>query len=173
MAFRYKSLVGFVSLVVFALTGCNSTESVLQPIPSASNNTTPPSSAAVTQQVDQGILVSFLPVTGAPADKLSILSQTLAEKTKENGITIVSVSNAEAQYTIKGFLSAFSDEANTTIVYVWDILDPTGARIYRIQGQSDTIGAGTDPWQFVTPQVMQEIASKSVTEFVNWQRQQS
>lgn len=173
MAFKYMSLVGLVSLIVFALTGCNSTESVLQPIPNASTATSTPTSTAVTQVVNQGILVSFLPVTGAPADKLSILSQTLAQKTKENGITIVSTSNAEAQYAIKGFLSAFSDEANTTIVYVWDILDPTGARLYRIQGQSDTIGAGADPWQFVTPQVMQEIANKSVTEFTNWQRQQS
>lgn len=172
MAFRHLNILVVLSFMTGTLLGCNSTESVLQPIPTATTTTTPEVNA-VTQPVNDGILVSFLPVTGAPADKLSVLSQTLAQKTKENGITIVSTSNAEAQYKLKGFLSAFSDEANTTVVYVWDILDPAGARLYRIQGQKDTTGAGADPWQFVTPTLMQEIASESIANFINWQRQQS
>lgn len=170
MRLRHKSKMVFCSLMVIALAGCNSTESVLQPIPTA--NTTPDISA-VTQPANQGILVSFHPVTGAPADKLSALSLTLAQKTKENGITIVSTSNAEAQYSIKGFLSAFSDDTNTTVVYVWDILDPTGARLYRIQGQKEAVGSGADPWQFATPNVMQAIADESIADFLIWQRQQS
>lgn len=168
MALKHLNFLVMSSIFVSALTGCNSTESVLQPVPTATQPT-----PSVTQPTSQGILVSFLPVTGAPADKLSVLSQTLAQETRQNGITIVSTTNAEAQYSLKGFLSAFSDDANTTVVYVWDILDPTGARLYRIQGQKTSPGAGVDPWQFVTPGVMQSIASESIANFLNWQQQQS
>jgi hypothetical protein len=168
MALRHLNILAASSLMAGTLMGCNSTESVLQPVPTATQPT-----PSVTQPTNQGILVSFPPVTGAPADKLNVLSQTLAQETRNNGITIVSTTNAEAQYSLKGFLSAFSDNANTTVVYVWDILDPSGARLYRIQGQKDTPGAGADPWQFVTPAVMQAIASESIANFLNWQRQQS
>ena len=168
MALKHINLLVMSSIFISALSGCNSTESVLQPVPTTTQPT-----PSVTQPTNQGILVSFPPVTGAPADKLSVLSQTLAQETRQNGITIVSTSNAEAQYSLKGFLSAFSDDANTTVVYVWDILDPTGARLYRIQGQKSAPGAGADPWQFVTPGVMQAIANESIANFLNWQRQQN
>ena len=47
---------------------------------------------------------------------------------------------------LKGYFSAFNDGKQTTLIYVWDVLDPPDQRIHRIQGQESVPGRPHDPW---------------------------
>lgn len=174
-----------ISAIALILVGCSSTESALTPINSVgsqnaasteqniSSTNLVSTSSSVTETDLTGTKVHFLPIIGAPAAKTAVLSRRLAVDAQSGNIAIVSQSNAEVQYSLKGFLSAFSDETNTTVVYVWDILDPTGKRKYRLQGQKIKTGSATDPWQIVDTATMEAIAVETIKRFDEWQRSQT
>jgi len=112
--------------------------------------------------------IRFLPIIGAPLQAVTPLSKELGEAARGNGLTIKPSGDMTAQHVLKGYLSAFSDGKKVTIVYVWDVLDNSGARLHRIQGQEVVPGAGGDPWASTPPEVMQEIGSNTIAEYMKW-----
>ena len=87
----------------------------------------------------------------------------------ERGLTLVP--NTENNYThvLKGYFSAFSENGKTTVVYVWDVLDPSGNRLHRIQGQEAVaVDGGSDAWAAVPPEAMERIADRSVDSLALW-----
>ena len=40
-----------------------------------------------------------------------------------------------ATHVLKGYFSAMTEGKETTVIYVWDVYDPAGNRLHRIQGQ--------------------------------------
>lgn len=111
----------------------------------------------------------FTPVIGAPVAAVTPLSRQLAAEARGRGLTIVSAAGQEGRHVLKGYFSAFNDGAKTTIVYVWDVLDPAGARLHRIQGQEEVAGAaGADPWAGVPPATMERIATRTFQDYQAW-----
>ena len=179
--------ITFMCLIIgLTLASCNSTEGVLTPVNSvgseqvdtsqvdAGQNVTAEtgltaSQFAVTEQSGTGTKIHILPIVGAPADKIAALSRTLSANASSNGIVLTQRNSAETQYQLKGYLSAFSDETQTNVVYVWDILDTNSERIYRIQGQKNTSTITNDAWQAVSADIMEAIAAETITAFNNWQ----
>ncbi len=176
--------ITFICLIIgLTLASCNSTEGVLTPVNSVGSDqveTTQndvnvadtglaPSQFAVTEQSGTGTKVHILPVVGAPADKIAALSRTLSANASSNGIVLTQRDSAETQYQLKGYLSAFSDETQTNVVYVWDILNTNNQRVYRIQGQKSISTITNDAWQAVSADIMEAIAADTITAFNNWQ----
>ncbi|WP_064684340.1 hypothetical protein [Rhizobium bangladeshense] len=120
----------------------------------------------------RGNTVRFLPIIGAPVQAVTPLSRQLGAEARAHGLSIKSSNDASSDYILKGYLSAFSDDGKVTVVYVWDILDSGGARLHRIQGQESVPTAATDPWAGVPASVMQQIASKTISEFTSWRQTQ-
>jgi hypothetical protein len=120
----------------------------------------------------RGNTVRFLPIIGAPVQAVTPLSRQLGTEARAHGLSIKSSNDASSDYILKGYLSAFSDDGKVTVVYVWDILDSGGARLHRIQGQESVPTAAADPWAGVPASVMQQIASKTITEFSSWRQTQ-
>ncbi|KQV64501.1 hypothetical protein [Rhizobium sp. Root1220] len=114
--------------------------------------------------------VRFLPIIGAPVQAVTPLSRQLGSEARSHGFSIKSSNDNSSAYILKGYLSAFSDSGKVTVVYVWDVLDNTGARLHRIQGQESVPSAAQDPWAAVPASVMQQIASKTITEFSSWRQ---
>jgi hypothetical protein len=112
--------------------------------------------------------VRFLPIIGAPVQAVTPLSRQLGAEARSHGLSIKSSNDNSSAYILKGYLSAFSDSGKVTVVYVWDVLDNSGARLHRIQGQESVPSEATDPWAVVPASVMQQIASKTITEFSSW-----
>ncbi|CCM76623.1 hypothetical protein [Rhizobium mesoamericanum] len=125
-------------------------------------NTGSPSAAA------HGTTVRFLPIIGAPVQAVTPLSRQLGDEARSHGLSIKSSNDSSSAYILKGYLSAFSDSGKVTVVYVWDVLDGGGARLHRIQGQESVPSDAQDPWAAVPASVMQQIASKTITEFSTW-----
>lgn len=112
--------------------------------------------------------IRFLPIIGAPVQAVTPLSRQLGAEARARGLTIKSASDASSEHILKGYFSAFSDGGNVTITYVWDILDGNGGRLHRIQGQEVVPSGAQDPWAGVPASVMQQIATKSMAEYVSW-----
>ncbi len=112
--------------------------------------------------------IRFLPIIGAPVQAVTPLSRQLGAEARARGLTIKSASDASSEHILKGYFSAFSDGGNVTITYVWDILDGSGGRLHRIQGQEIVPSGAQDPWAGVPASVMQQIATKSMAEYVSW-----
>lgn len=112
--------------------------------------------------------VRFLPIIGAPVQAVTPLSRQLGAEARSHGLSIKSSNDNSTAFILKGYLSAFSDSGKVTVVYVWDVLDNSGARLHRIQGQESVPSQAQDPWAVVPASVMQQIASKTITEFSSW-----
>jgi hypothetical protein len=124
--------------------------------------------AMLSAGTSHGTTVRFLPIIGAPVQAVTPLSRQLGTEARSHGLSIKSSNDNSSSYILKGYLSAFSDSGKVTVVYVWDVLDNGGARLHRIQGQESVPSAAQDPWAAVPASVMQQIASKTITEFSSW-----
>jgi hypothetical protein len=124
--------------------------------------------AMLNQGTSRGATVRFLPIIGAPVQAVTPLSRQLGAEARSHGLSIKSSNDNSSSYILKGYLSAFSDSGKVTVVYVWDVLDNSGSRLHRIQGQESVPSAAQDPWAAVPASVMQQIASKTITEFSSW-----
>ncbi len=142
----------------------------------AANTTTQPQASAAAQSASTGQgatgTVRFLPIIGAPVQAVTPLSRQLGAEARARGLTIKSANDASSEHILKGYFSAFSDSGNVTVTYVWDVLDANGGRLHRIQGQEVVPSAAQDPWAAVPASVMQQIATKSMAEYVAWRNAQ-
>lgn len=109
--------------------------------------------------------IQFLPVVGAPPEKVEILSEALVASAVRNGVAIMPSDGAAAPLRLKGYLSAMNEGSGTLVVYVWDVVDPAGNRVSRIQGQQTIADTAGDPWSVVGREAMAEIAEKTIQEF--------
>ncbi|MFC6447088.1 hypothetical protein [Shinella zoogloeoides] len=112
--------------------------------------------------------IRFLPIIGAPVEAVTPLSKRLGAEARSGGLTIRSASDTSARYILKGYFSAMNDNGKTTVVYVWDVLDGSGARLHRIQGQETVSGTAADPWTVVPAQTMEGIAQKTIRQYLDW-----
>jgi len=114
--------------------------------------------------------VYFAPVVGAPVELVAALSKRLAAVGSANGITLVPQGTPGMTNEIKGYFSAFTENGSTSVIHVWDVVSPSGQRVHRIQGQEMVPGATADPWASVTPQTMDSIADKVMSQYILWLR---
>ncbi|MCT7374805.1 hypothetical protein [Chelativorans salis] len=110
--------------------------------------------------------VQFAPVIGATEEALPPLSSRLSARARQRGIPITQ--GAGATHVVKGYFSAIADGNETTVIYVWDVLDPSGNRLHRIQGQQKVPGGEGDGWSSVTGQTMETIADRTVDDLAAW-----
>jgi hypothetical protein len=112
--------------------------------------------------------IRFLPIIGAPVQAVTPLSRELGNSARANGLVIKGSSDQTAGHVLKGYLSAFADGRKVTVVYVWDVLDNAGSRLHRIQGQETVAAKASDAWSAVPPEVMQQIGSATIAEYMKW-----
>ncbi|QRM56270.1 hypothetical protein [Sinorhizobium sp. BG8] len=126
---------------------------------------------AAASSSSEGDTIRFLPIIGAPVNAVTPLSKRLGAQARASGLTIKSASDTSSKFILKGYFSAMNDNGGTTVVYVWDVLDGSGARLHRIQGQDTIARTATDPWAAVPPEVMENIAAETIREYLEWRRQ--
>ncbi|WP_299860374.1 hypothetical protein [uncultured Hoeflea sp.] len=202
-------IIAALCLAAITLTGCNSTEQTLQPIPgdglsadqpqqpgvapispepglnsaqspalnaaSGQSASATPGSAAPASATPASLpagqvrgRIRFTPVIGAPVNAVTPLSRQLAVQARNRGLAILSAADTGGDHVLKGYFSAETFDGQTTVFYVWDILDPAGARMHRIQGQESVTARSGDPWAAVPADVMERIATRSIDDYVNW-----
>lgn len=125
--------------------------------------------ASISGAQTRGNAIRFLPIIGAPPQVMLPLSRQLGVEARQKGLVLRDSSSEPAQHILKGYFSAYSDGDKTVVVYVWDILDASGNRLHRIQGQEIVPGKAKDPWASVPATTMQMIATRTVDAYQEWQ----
>jgi hypothetical protein len=168
-----RSSVASTPLAPPPATGAQSAQA--SPPPVQQQSTTQQTAVVTPQQPAEtaSATIRFLPIIGAPVQAVTPLSRQLGASARAAGLTIKPSADASSEHIIKGYLSAFEDGQKVTVVYVWDVLDGSGARLHRIQGQETApIGTG-DPWAAVPTATMQSIGQKTIQEYMRWRQTQS
>jgi hypothetical protein len=155
-----------IAAVAAALGACETGSSVLG---GASTSTPLVSNAAPTPAPQPPLTkVTIAPVIGAPDAVGRGLSQDLAGQIAKHKASVVAAGE-RSDYTLRGYIVAAKDKANTKVSYIWDVTDPAGKRLNRITGEEIVSGqAPKDPWSAVSPQVIATIAQKSANSFGAW-----
>ncbi len=147
-----------------------------EPLPSAAASSPPPLEAEASPRASPSTAagtIRFLPIIGAPVQAVTPLSKQLGAQSRAAGLEIRASGDATADHILKGYFSAFGDSGAVTVVYVWDILDNSGTRIHRLQGQVQVSASAKDPWAAVPPSTMETIATKTINEYVAWKQAQA
>jgi hypothetical protein len=161
-----------------ALAGCTSAQDILEPsalaadtsnpLPQAlfptATGATPPQVAAIKSSAR----IRFAPVVGAASEASTPLAARIAERAAARGITLTGAEDGSATHILKGYFSAISERAGTTVIYVWDVLDATGTRIHRIQGQAKSPAGAGQGWAGVQQPTMEAIADQTVDQLAAW-----
>ncbi|UVK46991.1 hypothetical protein BPNPMPFG_002726 [Mesorhizobium sp. AR07] len=192
-----RSHVTTVSLLVaLALAACTNAKDVLEPsaiTPPATSTPATQGSAAVTgpspatttmgapattttpvASAQSAAILSktrlqIAPIVGASVEAATPLTAELQARARQRGITLAGSADQAATHVLKGYFSAISEGKDTTVIYVWDVYDPAGNRLHRINGQmkapSVNSGGGGDSWKAVAPATMQAIADQTIDQF--------
>jgi hypothetical protein len=128
---------------------------------------TPAQSAAILSKTR----LQIAPIVGASVEAATPLTAELQTRARQRGITLAGSTDQTATHVLKGYFSAISEGKDTTVIYVWDVYDPSGNRLHRINGQmkapsvNSGAGAGADSWKAVSPATMQAIADQTIDQF--------
>jgi hypothetical protein len=146
--------------------------------PAAPSAATPsPAAAAVPVSPAQSAAVlsktrlQIAPIVGASVEAATPLTAELQKRARQRGITLAGSQDQTATHVLKGYFSAVTEGKDTTVIYVWDVYDPSGNRLHRINGQmkAPSVASGgaaaDDSWKAVSPATMQAIADQTVDQF--------
>ncbi len=168
-----------------ALAACNSTDPGLgvegasgtqaaAPAAPATPAVTPQTAAPQAATSTAAVRMRWAPIIGAPVEKVTALSRRISARAKEQNIAIVASTDQTATHVIKGYFSVLGEGSNSTVIYVFDILDPAGTRLHRIQGQETVTGSNAaDPWAAIPAQTLEAIADKTMADFAAWRATQA
>lgn len=167
------------------LSACTSTQDVLEPSAIAAQQSgaapagtqSPGSPGATTGQTDaaapKGPIVTnariqVAPIVGASVEAATPLTERLATRARERGIYLAGSSDQTATHILKGYFSALTEGKETTVVYVWDVYDPAGTRLHRINGQQKVQISNGEGWDSVPGTAMQAVADSTIDQLASW-----
>ncbi|MBZ9733015.1 MULTISPECIES: hypothetical protein [unclassified Mesorhizobium] len=131
---------------------------------SPATSRTPAQTAAVAKT-----RLQVAPIVGASVEAAAPLTAELQARARQRGLTLVGSTDQTATHVLKGYFSTMSEGKDTTVIYVWDIYDPSGNRLHRINGQQKAPAAGSgEGWPTVAPATMQAIADQTIDQFAAW-----
>ncbi|AGB44641.1 hypothetical protein LB516_26870 [Mesorhizobium sp. CO1-1-7] len=145
------------------------------PSTAATATTTAGAPAPITSAQAAAILaktrLQIAPIVGASVEAATPLTAELQTRARQRGITLAGSQDQTATHVLKGYFSAMTEGKDTTVIYVWDVYDPSGNRLHRINGQmkapstGSRDSAGADSWKSVSPATMQAIADQTIDQF--------
>jgi len=118
--------------------------------------------------LDPGKSISFLPVEGMPQSAISSFSKSIKEASQTHGLNLVPANQPAGKYRVKGYFSALNDGSGTLITYIWDVVDASGKRLHRINGQERNGSKSIQPWSTVTSEELKKVADTTASRLKSW-----
>lgn len=135
------------------------------PAGGASGTSSAATQDGTTASIPAATRLQFAPIIGTPVEAAGPLSERLTLRARERGIAIARAGEP-LSHIMKGYFSALPEGRQTTVVYVWDVLDGSGNRLHRIQG-SEVVEGGSG-WPSVSAEAMQRIADRTMEQLTTW-----
>jgi len=121
-----------------------------------------------TAALDTSNALTFLPVEGAPQTAVTSLSKSIRTSAQQYGLTVLPATQTGAKYQVKGYFSALNDGSSTLLVYVWDVLDQSGKRVHRINGQERSGSSSSNPWLAIEDEELSRVADRTTARLKSW-----
>jgi len=118
--------------------------------------------------LDPGKSISFLPVEGMPQSAVSSFSQSIKTASQSHGLNLVPANQPAGKYRVKGYFSALNDGSGTLVTYIWDVVDASGKRLHRINGQERNNSPNVQPWSTVTSEQLKRVAETTAARLKSW-----
>ncbi|MGX5839523.1 hypothetical protein ACWGTI_02240 [Mesorhizobium sp. ArgA1] len=113
--------------------------------------------------------LQIAPIVGASVEAATPLTAELQTRARQRGITLAGSADQAATHVLKGYFSTMTEGTDTTVIYVWDVYDPAGNRLHRINGQQKAASVNAaEGWPAVAPATMQAIADQTIDQFAAW-----
>jgi hypothetical protein len=167
-----------VSCLAVLAAACTSSQDVLNPSavaasPPSPGQTQPADAAGGPQAPLPSAIASHTklrvdPIVGASVEAAAPLTERLATQARARGLGIAGSTDQTATHVLKGYFSAITEGKQTTVIYVWDVYDPSGNRLHRINGQQAAASNGAEGWAGVSPTTMQAIADTTIDQLAGW-----
>jgi hypothetical protein len=108
----------------------------------------------------RGATVALAGIDGAPQDVAVRFSSAFREAAAAQDIATTEPKKAD--YLVRGYLTAYSDDGGTTrLSYVLDMFDKGRRRVQRLTDDMPIKGASSDPWSIISEPAMQTLAQRS------------
>lgn len=135
------------------LDGSTSDVQAVSAVPAEAQKTAPVSSSRV----------ALAPIMGAPEAVSKQVGGQLSSSLERQRVAVASA-NDKADYTLRGYMVATRERAGTKVAYIFDLTDPAGKRVNRIQGEEIAQGGDArDPWSAISSEVSQRITEKTAS----------
>lgn len=125
------------------------------------------SGGTTARAADLGLLESpldasfaFEPFIGVPGNVGDDLLRRIWNRAEREGLAVVKRPGGVATYHVEGTLTAVSNDANSVVLYVFDVTDASGQRVHRITGRQQSDDGEADPWTAVKETDLDLIARK-------------
>ncbi len=141
--------------------------------PTAPGSTTTAQASPQNAALVSSARIQFAPIVGTSVEAATSLSSRLMSRARERGIQTVGNADKMTTHLLKGYFTPLVEGKETTVIYVWDVYDPSGNRVHRISGQQKSKSASGDGWKAVPPATMQAIADATVDQLAAWLSGQS
>ncbi len=166
---RSVTFASVFAVFALGLAGCETSTNLLGSLqPSAPGATEAPGAPATTAALPKG-KVAIAPVIGAPDALAKQLQAQLGAALEKQSMGVAQTPSDKSDYTLRGYIVAAREKTNVKISYIWDVTDPAGKRVNRIQGEELVpSGQGKDPWAVMTPQVSQSVADRTAQSLAAW-----
>jgi hypothetical protein len=151
-------------LAALNLAGCNTDATLNSAAPTPA---TPPAAALPAADLS-GQRVQFAPIVGATVQSVAPLAKELSVRARQRGVTLVAANDPSTTLLMKGYFSALTDNSQTTVIYVWDVLDAAGNRLHRIEGQQKAPPGSAQGFAAVNEDTMRAIADQTIDQLVAW-----
>jgi len=162
------------SWMAFGLAGCETANSLTSSLFSSSGSDAPTASVASPPPMTaapRGAQFAVAPVIGPPENVSSDLRNQLVASLERQNIRVAKSPDEKAEYTLRGYVVSSQEKKGnkSKISYIWDVTDASGKGVHRVSGEETAAsGKSKDPWTAVTPDVVNSIASKTVTSVAGW-----
>lgn len=154
------------ALMSIGLAGCETASNLFG---SSGETSAPIADAAPAATTSQTAKIAVASVIGPSENVARMLEQQVQASLARQNVSVARTPTDKAEYTLRGYLVSAREKSGTKISHVWDVTDPTGKRVNRITGEELVPGAqGKDPWSAVTPQLVDQIASKTAGSLATW-----
>jgi hypothetical protein len=134
---------------------------VLGAASSACSTTGQPTAVSSTR----GPTVAFESIDGPPESVFQRLVQQISDEAETRQVAVVSRAEA-AQYRVRGYFAAQTQNNRSSVAWVWDVYDAEQRRALRISGEEPTGAAGTGTWAVADDQVLRRVASAGMDRLV-------
>lgn len=166
----FKKLAFFSATAgALILAGCTSPSggsANLVPLTSDFGQSAQTSKAPVNMSKVRNYKLFIAPIIGAPLEVVTPLSLRFDTIVKTQSIPLATNMETDADYILKGYFSNLIENNQTTVLYVWDVMDKQGNRVHRLQGQEKV--SGKNGWAAVPATTMSKIADDTLTDYFRW-----